>query len=131
MSILHSIVFLSLFLFLCFFFGFWFYLKKYAFFRSRLYKLISALHCYISDIDKSLCANDESDISNTGPYPLFSDNFCPVCGSLVSADEELQKCGRKKTYLYMEKEKRMKSTKNRRCVNSPYDLRLLNFKKST
>ena len=36
---------------------------------------------------------------------IFLENFCLVCDSLVSADMDIKKCGRKSTYVFMEKQK--------------------------
>ena len=68
-------------------------MKKYALFRPHFYKPISALACYIYDIDKILCMNDESDISKQGCTPsqffFFLGNCCAVCDSLVSEDMDI------------------------------------------
>ena len=111
--------FLSVFLRFCF-------LKKYALFHPHFYKTISALRrlLYIDEnfVHKFCVWTIRTIFQNKAVPPckkFFSDNFCPVCDSLISADMDMQKCRWKRTYLFTEKQRRKKTNKNGYCVNSP------------
>ena len=66
--------------------------------------------------------NDESDISNRA-VPIykkfFSENFCPVCDSLVSADMNIKNAD-ENGHTCSRRSKNVKTrTKNGYCVNPP------------
>ena len=48
-------------------------------------------------------------------------NFCTVCDSPVSVDMDVQKCGQKRTYFFMEKIKRTKADEKRILCKSTFD----------
>ena len=93
---LHSIRFLSVFLRFCF------SLKKYALFRPHFYKSISALsrllHINKNFVQKFCVWTIRAKFQNKAVFlckKFFSDNFCPVCDSLVSADMGIQNANEK------------------------------------
>ena len=81
--------------------------------------------------------NDESDISKKGGVRLcslnfFLKNFCPVCcDSLVSADMHIQKCGRKRSLLFYEKQKRKKPEEKRIRYKSTLCFRPMFYSENT
>ena len=120
-----------------FFFRF-FCMKKYALFRVHFYKPVFAADCYIpiSDIVKNFVYEQleryfKIMLYRTPKFPkfFFSQNFYPVCDSLVSVDMNIQKCGRKRTYFSWRRKNGQKWIKNRYCVNPPKDLRFYKLKK--
>ena len=63
--------------------------------------------------------NDESDIFQNRAVSrykhifFFSENFCPACDNLVSAGMNIQNCGQKITYFFMEKKTRAEADEKR------------------
>ena len=64
------------------------------------------------------------------PYKhfFFPENFCPVCDNLVSADMNIEKCGRKRTYFFMELKTRAEADEKRILCKSTLRLNVLYLK---
>ena len=87
--------------------------KVFLFFHPHFCKSISAINRLLH-FDTNFVYERRERYFKLGLYyftKLCSENFCPVCDGLVSADMDIKKCGRKRTYFFMEKKKTDKSVR--------------------